>query len=127
LLLRLRGCLELRRFLFDFCDVCFFFSSRRRHTRSYGDWSSDVCSSDLSTPFVSTRHGASASAYSRIRTRSLTRNGSPPVNENWRTPSAAPSSMKGTTSANVTRARRRSPGLEPSRQKGQARLHAVPV
>src|SRR5207248_8914467 len=24
-----------------------FFSSRRRHTRSYGDWSSDVCSSDL--------------------------------------------------------------------------------
>src|SRR5437867_8205573 len=27
--------------------ICFFFSSRRRHTRSYGDWSSDVCSSDL--------------------------------------------------------------------------------
>src|SRR5437867_8204879 len=25
----------------------FFFSSRRQHTRSYGDWSSDVCSSDL--------------------------------------------------------------------------------
>src|SRR5207248_7803308 len=25
----------------------FFFSSRRRRTRSYGDWSSDVCSSDL--------------------------------------------------------------------------------
>src|SRR6266516_5354082 len=25
----------------------FFFSSRRRHTRSYVDWSSDVCSSDL--------------------------------------------------------------------------------
>src|SRR5215211_6683035 len=25
----------------------FFFSSRRRHTRSLGDWSSDVCSSDL--------------------------------------------------------------------------------
>src|SRR5437867_6758971 len=24
-----------------------FFSSRRRHTMSYGDWSSDVCSSDL--------------------------------------------------------------------------------
>src|SRR5207248_7217524 len=23
------------------------FSSRRQHTRSYGDWSSDVCSSDL--------------------------------------------------------------------------------
>src|SRR6266446_8346108 len=25
----------------------FFFSSRRRHTRLHGDWSSDVCSSDL--------------------------------------------------------------------------------
>src|SRR6266536_2036831 len=28
-------------------QVCFFFSSRRRHTRSTRDWSSDVCSSDL--------------------------------------------------------------------------------
>src|SRR6266487_1819648 len=27
--------------------VGFFFSSRRRHTRWTGDWSSDVCSSDL--------------------------------------------------------------------------------
>src|SRR5690554_6772044 len=26
---------------------CFFFSSRRRHTRCGRDWSSDVCSSDL--------------------------------------------------------------------------------
>src|SRR6266702_8458730 len=30
--------------LFGFC---FFFSSRRRHTRWPRDWSSDVCSSDL--------------------------------------------------------------------------------
>src|SRR2546430_7302704 len=33
------------------CDRClkfFFFSSRRRHTRFDCDWSSDVCSSDLS-------------------------------------------------------------------------------
>src|SRR3712207_6918169 len=33
------------------CLVCkfvfFFFSSRRRHTRYWRDWSSDVCSSDL--------------------------------------------------------------------------------
>src|SRR6195256_2521451 len=30
------------------CFVCcFFFSRRRRHTRYTGDWSSDVCSSDL--------------------------------------------------------------------------------
>src|SRR5256885_9323545 len=28
----------------------FFFSSRRRHTRLQGDWSSDVCSSDLDRP-----------------------------------------------------------------------------
>src|SRR3712207_7596850 len=27
--------------------VLFFFSSRRRHTRYWRDWSSDVCSSDL--------------------------------------------------------------------------------
>src|SRR5574341_2054627 len=35
----------------DACRLClvllFFFSSRRRHTRLVGDWSSDVCSSDL--------------------------------------------------------------------------------
>src|SRR2546426_9317655 len=29
------------------CVFLFFFSSRRRHTRLQGDWSSDVCSSDL--------------------------------------------------------------------------------
>src|SRR3712207_6996399 len=27
--------------------IYFFFSSRRRHTRYWRDWSSDVCSSDL--------------------------------------------------------------------------------
>src|SRR5207248_4933320 len=36
-------CRSLVRVLF------FFFSGRRRHTRSYGDWSSDVCSSDLTS------------------------------------------------------------------------------
>src|SRR6266487_5070704 len=36
-------------FFLEFTAVCvfFFFSSRRRHTRWTGDWSSDVCSSDL--------------------------------------------------------------------------------
>src|SRR5699024_11629549 len=29
-----------------------FFASRRRHTRSKRDWSSDVCSSDLSKDFI---------------------------------------------------------------------------
>src|SRR5699024_11874676 len=32
-----------------------FFSSRRRHTRSKRDWSSDVCSSDLDEPLMEIR------------------------------------------------------------------------
>src|SRR6266487_5787740 len=35
-----------------YCLVFFFFSSRRRHTRWTGDWSSDVCSSDLQAHVV---------------------------------------------------------------------------
>src|SRR5205814_6194547 len=38
---RLYSDVEVSRYLF-------FFSSRRRHTRCLSDWSSDVCSSDLS-------------------------------------------------------------------------------
>src|SRR5207248_7138452 len=39
----------------------FFFSSRRRHTSSYGDWSSDVCSSDLpDAPAVVVRQTSTA-------------------------------------------------------------------
>src|SRR5256885_9276313 len=34
----------------ELCAFFFFFSSRRRHTRLQGDWSSDVCSSDLQRP-----------------------------------------------------------------------------
>src|SRR3712207_9350918 len=34
--------------------VVFFFSSRRRHTRYWRDWSSDVCSSDLGRPSSAT-------------------------------------------------------------------------
>src|SRR5688500_19601178 len=34
----------------------FFFSSRRRHTRLQGDWSSDVCSSDLSATGARSRY-----------------------------------------------------------------------
>src|SRR5690554_7657118 len=44
LYLRYRSCFV---FLFVFFFF-FFFSSRRRHTRCGRDWSSDVCSSDLS-------------------------------------------------------------------------------
>src|SRR5207248_9714230 len=55
----------------------FFFSSRRRHTRSYGDWSSDVCSSDLDLLHRMTRlrlirhaqsRGQSAAIRSGVRT-----------------------------------------------------------
>src|SRR2546430_8139503 len=37
------------------CAFCFFFSSRRRHTRFDCDWSSDVCSSDLGAPAARAR------------------------------------------------------------------------
>src|SRR5690606_40683988 len=43
----------------------FFFSSRRRHTRFSRDWSSDVCSSDLSE---TTRYVVSASPSSPAST-----------------------------------------------------------
>src|SRR5256885_5850082 len=60
--------------LFFFCSLCFFFfiffffSSRRRHTRLQGDWSSDVCSSDLSSSSVGSRPSSSliCSATRRI-------------------------------------------------------------
>src|SRR5256885_4085691 len=45
--------------------VRFFFSSRRRHTRLQGDWSSDVCSSDLGdTPPPDPTNFASYNIYS---------------------------------------------------------------
>src|SRR5256885_11043920 len=37
----------------------FFFSSRRRHTRLQGDWSSDVCSSDLEWANFRSTHSSS--------------------------------------------------------------------
>src|ERR1022692_1503441 len=43
-----RSCRSVRYIISVFWFVFFFFfSSRRRHTRLQGDWSSDVCSSDL--------------------------------------------------------------------------------
>src|SRR3989337_1402015 len=38
-------------------EVLFVFSSRRRHTRCYRDWSSDVCSSDLEKGAMKTGGG----------------------------------------------------------------------
>src|SRR5438876_8991289 len=45
---------------------CFFFSSRRRHTRWTGDWSSDVCSSDL-TPRIANRLLRRVRDYAQVR------------------------------------------------------------
>src|SRR5438128_6753322 len=45
--------------------ITFFFSRRRRHTRCYRDWSSDVCSSDLALR----RRNAAASGSSPWRWR----------------------------------------------------------
>src|SRR5256885_4135476 len=59
----------------EFCQyLVFFFSSRRRHTRLQGDWSSDVCSSDLTTrkPFrakLATSVSRGAAALSRATGR----------------------------------------------------------
>src|SRR5256885_11098442 len=39
--------------------LIFFFSSRRRHTRLQGDWSSDVCSSDLESTTILPRQTGS--------------------------------------------------------------------
>src|SRR5256885_7770423 len=48
----------------------FFFSSRRRHTRLQGDWSSDVCSSDLTLllfPLMRLAPGSRAEYERRVR------------------------------------------------------------
>src|SRR5690349_24641173 len=44
----------------------FFFSSRRRHTSSLRDWSSDVCSSDLSEPLASETVGGIVSLIAEL-------------------------------------------------------------
>src|SRR5260370_1829851 len=45
--------------------ICFFFSSRRRHTRFKCDWSSDVCSSDLSMLDISVRYSNERVAFEK--------------------------------------------------------------
>src|SRR5262245_64321377 len=49
-----------------FIFVFFFFSSRRRHTRCLSDWSSDVCSSDLSLACVEGRRALAAERNGRV-------------------------------------------------------------
>src|SRR3989454_5464017 len=69
-------CFNLR-FMFIFCF--FFFSSRRRHTRLQGDWSSDVCSSDLPlTPSVACAEGCLSYPETSLREPGSERRGVPP-------------------------------------------------
>src|SRR5256885_9270378 len=50
---------------YDISLLFFFFSSRRRHTRLQGDWSSDVCSSDLigRVAILTAPHGGRAACH----------------------------------------------------------------
>src|SRR5690348_18403292 len=45
----------------------FFFSSRRRHTRWTGDWSSDVCSSDLQRDLLAEQRAGAGERRPRPR------------------------------------------------------------
>src|SRR5438270_12946000 len=74
---KLRSCFDAKG------NFIFFFSSRRRHTRFDCDWSSDVCSSDLTAAPRRCRCGArTRSASSRgPRVRSEERR----VGKEWRT------------------------------------------
>src|SRR5438128_4458246 len=57
--------------------VLFFFSSRRRHTRCYRDWSSDVCSSDLAGSGRSAGTGEQGNADPQPAARSGSRSRDP--------------------------------------------------
>src|SRR5207248_8292530 len=80
----------------------FFFSSRRRHTRSYGDWSSDVCSSDLAFSTPCSKAQSKCSAASTATSFFLARPS---------TPSSPPSGLTSTASL----APAKSPAWPPSR------------
>src|SRR5437868_14685527 len=57
---------------FKVVETVFFFSSRRRHTRSKRDWSSDVCSSDLQ---ASSDHVSTHVSYACILAEDFSRKG----------------------------------------------------
>src|SRR2546426_10061044 len=109
-------------------SLFFFFSSRRRHTRLQGDWSSDVCSSDLEhlaeekhareagprSPF---KRKSSCAVSSRASSHVTSRNGSYQDDG-----VATPSRMSRATRSSSGRART---ALPPQRR-GAARLRVWP-
>src|SRR3712207_2959554 len=52
----------------SYCSF-FFFSSRRRHTRYWRDWSSDVCSSDLPPAYPADSHVVRDAEEARLAVR----------------------------------------------------------
>src|SRR5438445_10758065 len=52
--------------MYAFVALFFFFSSRRRHTRYWRDWSSDVCSSDLGASMAAATAVMAAGALALI-------------------------------------------------------------
>src|SRR6266566_4829253 len=68
----------------------FFFSSRRRHTRLQGDWSSDVCSSDLRSASTTPNQASACSGGIRRlgfrcagAAQSISRRATRPDMQNW--------------------------------------------
>src|ERR1017187_10823344 len=64
----MRGCCGFHQATAPLSVPVFFFSSRRRHTRYIGDWSSDVCSSDL---IGGVEHAILHLIYSRFFTKMM--------------------------------------------------------
>src|SRR5256884_6539072 len=99
---------------------CFFFSSRRRHTRCSRDWSSDVCSSDL-WKRVPGRWAMELTAAPLALGYGLGRVGCFLVNDDYGIPTTLPWAMKfpdglpPTTVANLTQMHVRfPPGADPA-------------
>src|SRR3989442_9417594 len=97
--------------------ACFFFSSRRRHTRCGRDWSSDVCSSDLGDL---TQEALDAEARGELGMKHLDRNRSLVLQvdrqKNRRHPAAAHRAVDGVTI--------REAGFQTSEEGGQVALLA---
>src|SRR5438094_7630993 len=93
----------------------FFFSSRRRHTRSYGDWSSDVCSSDLTT----LRRRATRPPAQGRGTKSVPRQGHNPPLPLSRSPPGSFKRLLGGAAPALHRASHPPSSAAPPRRRGQ--------